>query len=115
MTNKPNRTIVSQFSSVHGNPYEIGQQIGQWVQQHPEAIHGMLLTEQEPIPEQIPPYEKYFPEMYEEMQGTADTLQVSVNKLRYTAASYLKSGYCSQFAIPMQKNEKQCTVNRQKL
>ena len=103
MSNSVNRTIISQFSSVQGTPYEIGQQIGRWVQQHPQVIHSMILNEQEPAPNQIPPYQEYFPEMYEEMQGTSDTLQVPINKLRYTAASYLKSGYCSQFALPAQK------------
>ena len=43
--------------------------------------------------------------MFEEMQGTADTLQIPINKLRYAAASYLKSGYCSQFAVPAQKTK----------
>jgi predicted choloylglycine hydrolase len=101
--NQQTRTVISQFSSVHGTAQEIGQKIGQRVQQHPEAIHGMVLTDQEPAPQQIPPYKDYFPEMYEEMQATAETLQVPLNKLRYTAVSYLKSGYCSQFAIPAQK------------
>jgi predicted choloylglycine hydrolase len=103
--NQTRRTVISQFSSLKGNSYEIGKQIGQWVLQNPQAIHGMVLTDQEPVPSQIPPYQTYFPDMVEEMQGTADTLQIPINKLRYTAASYLKSGYCSQFAIPAQKTQ----------
>ncbi|MBI9050670.1 MAG: hypothetical protein JEZ00_14710 [Anaerolineaceae bacterium] len=102
--NGQKRIIHSLLSSLKGTPYEIGQQIGQWVLAHPMAIHAMKLnTAQEMIPEKMPDYQKYFPHVYEEMQGTADTLKIPINHLRYSTASYLKSGYCSQFALPAQK------------
>ena len=99
----PTREIFSQISNLHGTPYEVGLQIGAHVLQSPLALQAMQADPAHTNPQQASyfaqQFRQTFPDLYEEMQGTADVLKIQPEQLSYIAYSYLQTGYCSQFLI----------------
>jgi predicted choloylglycine hydrolase len=104
---QPTRQIYAQFSALSGSPYEIGQQIGQRVMAHPALMQAMQANTEKADPlwaqHQTKRLQQTLPDLYEEMQGTADLLKITPSQLSFVEHSYRRSGYCSQMVIPGSK------------
>ncbi len=98
------RQTFAQFSNLSGSSYEIGQQIGMRIKQHPAALQAMLMPaaaiNQIESKQQLSLFRQYFPNQLEEMQGTADEIKTPVEQLAYLSASYLRGGNCCHFILP---------------
>lgn len=98
------KTADMTFMNLNGTHYRVGEDLGRWVLSRPDLLQRSI------IPPNSYPRDKlnsikalldrYCAGVNEEVQGFADTLQVSDGQAMYYAATYLERGCSAMAALP---------------
>ncbi|MDT8717527.1 hypothetical protein IAI10_12720 [Clostridium sp. 19966] len=105
------KEVIYEHLVFSGSSYEIGKLEGDFLKkQHPEEIQVLLKgndyikpASQEKIKRAMKVFQKYCPQINEEIQGMAESLGVSADSIIHYAFSYVSKGNCGHFAVLPEK------------
>lgn len=107
-----NKIIKEQFKNFIGTNYEIGVQIGKWVEQNPELLKKSILPRntfpKNKLDKIIQMIDTYCDGVNEEIKGFSDYLNISTEQVIFYAMTYLERG-CSLFAISKNQTQEKKT------
>ncbi len=92
------RKVTVGYFELKGTPYEVGQRLGALLGRKRMVLNKRAVFTTKDVAAAIDLYETYCPGLCEEMRGYADALGVQVERLLYTAMTYLRPR-CSQMAL----------------
>ncbi|MHC1723536.1 MAG: C45 family autoproteolytic acyltransferase/hydrolase [Aminipila sp.] len=98
------KTIKTTLKNFIGTNYQVGQQIGQWVLSRPDLLQKSILPPdaypQEKLLEIYRLLDYYCSGVNDEIQGFADTVQISKEQAIFYAMTYLERGCSLMAALP---------------
>ena len=98
------KEIKESLKNLCGSSYEVGTQIGNWALAEPNLLQTMLLPPnaypQDKMLEIKKLLDEYCSGINEEIQGFADTVDVSVDQVIFYAMTYLERGCSLMAALP---------------
>lgn len=108
---KNNKEVVYRHAVLKGNPYEIGRKEAELLKKYyPEEINFIFEGNSEIKPasleivkETIKIFDKFCPNINDEIKGFADYFGKSPEDIIYYSFSYVNKGNCGQFAVLPQK------------
>ena len=97
---------TAKYLNLSGTPYEVGEQLANWVKTSPELLQKVLLPNSLPeasLDEINVLLDSQCEGVREEIKGFAETLQIELGQVMYYAMTYLERG-CSLMGCTPQKS-----------
>lgn len=98
------KTATMTFKNLAGTHYEVGQTLGRWVRPRPDLLQRAILPPSAYPEDKLRAIkallDRHCTGVNEEIQGFADTLDISSDQAMYYAATYVERGCSAMAALP---------------
>ena len=98
------KTATMTFKNLAGTHYEVGQTLGRWVRSRPDLLQRAILPPSAYPEDKLRAIkallDRHCTGVNEEIQGFADTLDISSDQAMYYAATYVERGCSAMAALP---------------
>lgn len=98
------KTATMTFKNLAGTHYEVGQTLGRWVRSRPDLLQRAILPPSAYPEDKLRAIkallDRHCIGVNEEIQGFADTLDISSDQAMYYAATYVERGCSAMAALP---------------